>query len=341
MEEPSAICRRKRQIGLLSAVKPYLDDGRVHGIRLSTRPDALGTDRVRLLADGGVTTVEIGAQSMDDLVLLASGRGHTVGDVRRAAANVKAAGMHLCLQIMLGLPGEDLESRSATIAGVLDLAPRETRIYPLVVLEGTPLAAFFRSGRFTPMSLARAVRAAARAYRAFTSAGIRVIRVGLHAESGPGGTHRGRPVPPGVSGTWSSPSFFYRQLDRAISQRAAGKTPVVFVSPSQVSEAVGWRNYNRLRLVRRHRLTASRHSTGSPGCPRDGSAFRSANTRPSARYRRLHDHPPRTLTVADSWASSGPPNAGKSTLLNNLLGEKIAITSDKPPDHRATASWAC
>jgi histone acetyltransferase (RNA polymerase elongator complex component) len=60
---------------LLGAVAPYLKDGTVHSIRLSTRPDGLDKETLLLLQRWGVKTVELGAQSMDDEVLNLSQRG--------------------------------------------------------------------------------------------------------------------------------------------------------------------------------------------------------------------------------------------------------------------------
>ena len=87
---------------LLEAAQPYRVDGTVAGIRLSTRPDAVDEAGLAMLKSYGVATVELGAQSMDDAVLAASGRGHTAADTVRAAGLVKAAGLKLILQMMTG-----------------------------------------------------------------------------------------------------------------------------------------------------------------------------------------------------------------------------------------------
>ncbi|MFR5430249.1 MAG: radical SAM protein [Clostridia bacterium] len=65
------------QSKLLAAANEYLKKGDIDGIRLSTRPDYIDKEILDNLLKYGVTTIELGVQSMDDSVLKSSNRGHT------------------------------------------------------------------------------------------------------------------------------------------------------------------------------------------------------------------------------------------------------------------------
>ena len=91
---------REYMCSLLTAAKHFLDTHSFAGIRVSTRPDAIDKDVLETLKNYGVTAIELGAQSMDDDVLLANRRGHTSDDVRRASALIKEYGFQLGLQMM-------------------------------------------------------------------------------------------------------------------------------------------------------------------------------------------------------------------------------------------------
>ena len=68
---------------LLGAAAPYLQERIFHSVRVSTRPDSVDEKKTALLKDLGVSTVELGAQSMDDEVLNMTRRGHTGQDTER------------------------------------------------------------------------------------------------------------------------------------------------------------------------------------------------------------------------------------------------------------------
>lgn len=164
---------------LLKAAAPYVRSGMVKSMRISTRPDALDEQRLALLKDYGVTTVELGAQSMNDHVLALSGRGHTAGDTAAAARMLKDTGFKVGIQLMPGLPGDSRETFLATSKRVLALAPHMVRLYPALVIRGTGLARMYGEGLYEPFSLGEAVNLCVESVLLFEGNGIPVIRIGL------------------------------------------------------------------------------------------------------------------------------------------------------------------
>ncbi|MDA8126873.1 MAG: radical SAM protein [Deltaproteobacteria bacterium] len=167
------------QFRLLDLAAPYLASGEVEGIRISTRPDEIDREGIALLKARGVRTVELGAQSLDDAVLLRSGRGHGAADTLRAIALLQAEGLETGLHLMAGLPGDSRAQFLQTIEKTIALRPATVRLHPTVVLADTPLAAEYRAERYRPLSLDEAVDWCREALRKLTGAGIPVIRLGL------------------------------------------------------------------------------------------------------------------------------------------------------------------
>lgn len=169
------------QIALLEAAQPYLADGTLASLRLSTRPDAIDEVVLQRLQRYGVKTIELGAQSMDDTVLTLSGRGHTAARVAEAARMVKKHGFELILQMMTGLPGdEDGAASLMTAKTIAALQPHGVRIYPTVIVKDTALYDQWKAGTYQEHTVEDAVRVCARLVPIFEDAGIPIIRLGLN-----------------------------------------------------------------------------------------------------------------------------------------------------------------
>ncbi len=172
------------QENYLKTVQPFLDTGEVQGIRFSTRPDYIDEEGLKRLKKYCVSTIELGAQSLDDTVLLSSRRGHTVQQVEEAAALIHAASFDLGLQMMIGLPGDTLEKAMTTAQKIIDLGASNTRIYPALVIKDTALHRWYQQGKYKPLSLEEAVAWSKQLLLKFEDSGVRVIRLGLHPSEG-------------------------------------------------------------------------------------------------------------------------------------------------------------
>ena len=164
---------------LLGAVSASIEGKSIDSIRISTRPDEIDEARLELIKSYGVTTVELGVQSMNDDVLRKSGRGHTAQDTVAAISLLKKYDFNTGVQLMPGLPGDSAEIFQSTIERIIDLAPDIARLYPAIVIKGTGLAKLYQAGKYKPLSIDEAVKICSLSCTNLEQAGINVIRIGL------------------------------------------------------------------------------------------------------------------------------------------------------------------
>lgn len=171
---------KDEMIAYLKIAHTYVKAGRVHGIRLSTKPDYITEEILDIMTQYGVTSIELGAQSTDNRVLLKSGRGHKFDAIERAAELIRKRDFELGLQMMLGLPYDTLELSIQTANDIVRLGADTTRIYPTVVVQGTALEKMYEKGDYKALSLDDAVHWSKEVLKIFNAAGVKVLRVGLH-----------------------------------------------------------------------------------------------------------------------------------------------------------------
>ncbi len=169
---------RAYMVSLLEAAKPFINEFK--GIRISTRPDCIDSEILSLLKAYKVTSVELGAQSMDNSVLELNKRGHSAEDVVNASRLIKSCGFSLGLQMMTGLYGSDFDKDTETARRFISLKPDTVRIYPTVVMNGTDLADYYKTGLYRTYTLEQSVSLCSRLILLFEEADIKIIRLGLH-----------------------------------------------------------------------------------------------------------------------------------------------------------------
>ena len=124
--------------GLLSAI-PLTPSAEV---TVECNPDDVTGELMQSFAEGGVTRVSLGVQSMAAHVLGSLGRTHDRRNVERAVSAIREAGLPTFnLDLIYGAAGETLADWSTTVESVLSLEPPHVSAYALTIEPGTPLAA--------------------------------------------------------------------------------------------------------------------------------------------------------------------------------------------------------
>lgn len=133
---------------LLGAVRGRFELTPECEITLEGNPESLTPDRLARYRETGVTRVSVGVQSLDDEVLRGVGRAHDAAQATEAVHASRRAGFaDVSLDLIAGLPGEDLDHWTRTVERAAALGPDHVSVYLLETDKDTPLSRAMRSGR--------------------------------------------------------------------------------------------------------------------------------------------------------------------------------------------------
>ena len=169
----------EKQEELLKTAYEYIKEGKIDSIRVSTRPDYIDKQKLKLLKKYKVETIELGVQSANDYILKKSNRGHTFEDVKKASKLIRWYRFKLGHQMMVGLPESTRIDEINTAKELIKLKPKMVRIYPVLVIKNTRLEKEYLTGEYTPLTVVQAVEISKEIVKLFNKKGIEIIRIGL------------------------------------------------------------------------------------------------------------------------------------------------------------------
>ncbi len=123
----------------------HLDPGAEQTIE--GNPGTITTAKLDILRRYGINRFSLGVQAFNDKLLSAVGRMHTAQEAREAIGRLRATGFdNINMDLMFGLPAQDLEAGQATLEEALSYVPEHLSLYGLMLEEGTPLYERYKDG---------------------------------------------------------------------------------------------------------------------------------------------------------------------------------------------------
>lgn len=236
---------RDYMMSLLESAHPFVESGKLSGIRISTRPDAIDNEVLGILKRFGVTSIELGAQSTDPEVLIKNRRGHTREDIFKASHLIKKRGFSLGLQMMTGLLGDTDEKALQTCEDIISLKPDTVRIYPTITLEGTHLGELYKAGEYEPQTLQGAVSLCGKLLKRFYDNDIAVIRLGLHSGGNVEEGYLAGPYHPAFGEMCQSAVYLENAVDLLKTLDIGNGKITLYVNPSEISKMTGQKGANK------------------------------------------------------------------------------------------------
>ena len=118
-------------------------------ITIETNPADLSRSFLESMRGIGINRINIGVQSFNQKVLGFLGRRHSVKQAISAVEASRKAGFHnIGLDLIYGVPGQDIESWLDTLKQAVAFSPEHISCYQLTLEAKTPLGIRYQAGEF-------------------------------------------------------------------------------------------------------------------------------------------------------------------------------------------------
>lgn len=104
---------------------------------IGLRADTLSTNLLSLLVKAGLKYLAVGVESADPNVLHNCCKEESIEEIRQAVINAIQLGVNVCMNFVIGLPGDNFLSGQETIKFAQELYPATSRFFHLVPYPGS------------------------------------------------------------------------------------------------------------------------------------------------------------------------------------------------------------
>lgn len=134
---------------MLAKLIEHINPTSVEEMTIEANPEDVTPEWVDAVTDIGFDRISMGVQSFDDEQLALIGRRHTGQQALAAAKLIISAGMKFNLDLIYGLPGQDIDSWKRNLDIALEIMPGHLSAYLLSYEEGTRFWAMRERGKLT------------------------------------------------------------------------------------------------------------------------------------------------------------------------------------------------
>ncbi len=146
---------------------------------IETKPDWCMKEHINQILKLGTTRVELGIQTLKENILKITNRGHTLKDTKEAIQLLKDSFLKTTFHMMPGLPQTTKEKDIKMFEELFEnpeYKPDSLKIYPCLVMPGTPLFIQYQRGEFSPLKTEEAAEIIAEAKK-FVPEYCRIMRI--------------------------------------------------------------------------------------------------------------------------------------------------------------------